>query len=74
MQHPLETFRKSIGDTQSELAEKLKVAQSTYNAWVQAQRYPAAPNMDLIEKVTEVTAGEMWAAYRSIRKAKERAA
>lgn len=70
MQHPLEAFRKSNGDTQAQLAEKLRVAQSTYNSWVQAQRYPTAANMDLIEKVTSVSASQMWVSYQRIRKAR----
>lgn len=73
MLHPLETFRKSAGLTQSDLAEKLKVAQSTYNAWVHALRYPSASNMTLIEEVTKVSASAMWTAYQAIRKAREAA-
>ncbi len=74
MQHPLETFRKTTGETQSELAVKLEVAQSTYNAWIQALRYPTAAKMHLIEKVTGVTVSQMWEAYQKIRKARGMAA
>ncbi|WP_281932145.1 helix-turn-helix domain-containing protein [Roseibium album] len=76
MQHPLEAYRTERKRTQKQMAEKIGCAQSTYNAWVKADRFPAPAMLTKIATVTEasVTAADMVAAWNEIRQARGLAA
>lgn len=48
MARNLKTYIKMSGKTQKELAELVNVAPSTFNAWVQAKKYPRIDKIETL--------------------------